>query len=332
MKGITSPEGIIMLMVAATLDVIGIIIFLLGTWFAVDDYGILEVVATAIIGTWMFIRYSSLGSEGGMKVAPQEDGGEGEGEEEGESNEKEGSPEKEKKEEEKNENASNKEAPKEEGATGGTPKKSDDSAKPEKGTAKAPVNGKKGGNVKDPKEIIKDKIKDKTKELIKKTLKRFGLTFLIELVPFLGGFWPGWIIFVWKEMREEPSKPKEAMTKPKKTQGGRNRQKEPLRGGQTMPRDDQKMTKEETVRPKGSQTMPRDEQKMTKEEIVRPKGSQTMPREDQPMPREDQPMPQGDQPMPQEDQPMPQGDQPMPQGDQPMPQGDRSGKTSGKTS
>ena len=67
MKGLTSPEGILMLCVAALLDIIGFIIFILGTWFGIDDYGILEIIGVAIIGTWMAIRYSSLGEYSNVK-------------------------------------------------------------------------------------------------------------------------------------------------------------------------------------------------------------------------------------------------------------------------
>jgi hypothetical protein len=35
----------------------------------------------------------------------------------------------------------------------------------------------------------------------KKGLKRFGVTTLIEIVPYLGGICPSWIILVWKELK-----------------------------------------------------------------------------------------------------------------------------------
>ena len=52
-KGLTSPEGLLMLCVAAALDLAGFMIFIFGTWFGIDDYGILEMVGIAIIGLWM---------------------------------------------------------------------------------------------------------------------------------------------------------------------------------------------------------------------------------------------------------------------------------------
>ncbi len=55
MKGLTSPEGVLMLCVAALLDIIGFIIFILGTWFGIDDYGILDVIGGIIIGGWMLL-------------------------------------------------------------------------------------------------------------------------------------------------------------------------------------------------------------------------------------------------------------------------------------
>ena len=38
-------------------------------------------------------------------------------------------------------------------------------------------------------------------DIAQKTLKRFGFTFLAELVPFLGGIAPSWTILVWKELK-----------------------------------------------------------------------------------------------------------------------------------
>ncbi len=221
MKGITSPEGIIMLMVAATLDVIGIIIFLLGTWFAVDDYGILEIVATAIIGTWMFIRHGSLGSEGGMK--PTNDDGA-----EKESENPEEMPEKEKKEEVKEEKKEKNNETENKATDGGvekmgkqetsTPKKPNAPPESKKDDPKVPKETKPQSSIIQAGDI-KDIMGGDVKGVAKKAIKRYLWTLLIELFPFLGGFWPGWTIFVWREMSDKPSKPKETMAKPKKTQG-----------------------------------------------------------------------------------------------------------------
>jgi hypothetical protein len=70
-KELTSPEFLLMLPVAALLDIAGFIIFILGTWFGIDDYGILEIVGGVIIGGWMLIRYSSLGSVGFKNTAKE---------------------------------------------------------------------------------------------------------------------------------------------------------------------------------------------------------------------------------------------------------------------
>ena len=56
---ITSPEGILMLIVAGIIDGIGFIIFILGAWFAIDDYGILDILGMIIIGGWMYLKSSS---------------------------------------------------------------------------------------------------------------------------------------------------------------------------------------------------------------------------------------------------------------------------------
>ena len=40
-----------------------------------------------------------------------------------------------------------------------------------------------------------------TQDVAKKTLKRFGFTFAVELIPFIGGISPSWTILVWKELK-----------------------------------------------------------------------------------------------------------------------------------
>jgi len=52
-----------MLSVAVCLDAIGFVLFCL-SWLGVDDYGILDIVGGVIIGGWILMRYSSLGSKG----------------------------------------------------------------------------------------------------------------------------------------------------------------------------------------------------------------------------------------------------------------------------
>jgi len=62
---LTSPEGILMLSVAVLLDAVGLIIALAGTWFGIDDYGILDILGMLTIGGWMLLR----GGAGGAKEA-----------------------------------------------------------------------------------------------------------------------------------------------------------------------------------------------------------------------------------------------------------------------
>jgi len=52
----TSPEGILMLSIAAVLDGIGLMLFIVGTWVAIDDYGMLDIFGMVVIGGWMFAR------------------------------------------------------------------------------------------------------------------------------------------------------------------------------------------------------------------------------------------------------------------------------------
>ena len=50
--GITSPEGVLMLLLACFLDGIGIMVLL----FGLDDFWILDITGLLLIGTWIFFR------------------------------------------------------------------------------------------------------------------------------------------------------------------------------------------------------------------------------------------------------------------------------------
>lgn len=171
-KGITSPEGMLMLCVAGLLDIMGFMIFIGGIWFGLDDYGILEIIGIAIIGLWMFMRYGPMAGSAYENVKKDRD--------------------------------TMKKNWEEPMAGSGN---IEDWKKNDKGVWE--LNKKDAGNNKtkrgreikkwmSPQEIAKDE----AKKLAIKGLKRFGLNFLVELIPFLGGFWPGWTIIVWKEMKE----------------------------------------------------------------------------------------------------------------------------------
>ena len=68
--GLTSPEGILLLCVAGLLDVIGFGLFLF-SWLAIDDYGILDIIGTVIIGGWMLLR---TGSTAGIEKVAKKSG------------------------------------------------------------------------------------------------------------------------------------------------------------------------------------------------------------------------------------------------------------------
>lgn len=102
---LTSPEGVMLILVAIVLDSIGFLLFLLGTWFGFDDYGILDIIGFIIIGGWIFVRTGNIRGTSGAKKALNRAG------------------------------------------------------------------------------------------------KRFGITFLVELCPFIGGLAPSWTILVWKELK-----------------------------------------------------------------------------------------------------------------------------------
>src|SRR3989344_2482224 len=159
MKGLMSPEGVLMLCVAGLLDLTSTVCAILIAVFgagAVINY-IVEGLALIIMGSWMLVRYSSLGSEGGMKA--EEENEEGGGEEKGDV-------------EMPQPNKNNKENKK---------SKLSENKLPE---TKLPE----GKNIKTP--APKKMVKNEAKALGKKALKRFGLNFLIESIPFVGCVYP----------------------------------------------------------------------------------------------------------------------------------------------
>lgn len=182
MKGLASPEGVLMLCVAGLLDVIGFLIFTIGTWFGIDDYGILDLIAGAIMGLWMLLRHISLGSEGGTKTEEENEERGGEiipGSQTTTVESSMATPE----ELEKKRNIAKQ--PKTQEELGSMAKLNTDS-------------GQKGKGLKNPKSMAGQEIKN----LGKKALKRFGLAGLIELIPFVGGIVPAWTIMVWREMKD----------------------------------------------------------------------------------------------------------------------------------
>jgi hypothetical protein len=151
MKNLTSPTAILMLSVGVVLDLIGLTIFVLGTWVAIDDYGILDMIGLSIIGLWLFIKHqSSAPSQATLK-------------------------------EDLNEIRE---------------QKVDLDELNEGNERPRTLERKKKEGSKNPKNIIKSE----GKELAKKVLKRFGLAFLIELIPVVGGFTPAWTWLVYKNL------------------------------------------------------------------------------------------------------------------------------------
>lgn len=80
MRDLTSPEAILMLPIAIILDLAGLLLF----FFLLDDFGILDVLGMATIGSWILMRSSSLVSSAKVNTSDSEDEGEGEGEGESE--------------------------------------------------------------------------------------------------------------------------------------------------------------------------------------------------------------------------------------------------------
>ena len=61
--GLSSPEGVLLLGIAIVIDGIGFLFFIIGTWFGIDDYGILDFIGLLIIGGWILLRSGSLNTE-----------------------------------------------------------------------------------------------------------------------------------------------------------------------------------------------------------------------------------------------------------------------------
>ena len=61
--GVTSPEGVLMLCIAIFVDGIGFIIFAVGTWFGIDDYGILDILGMLVFGGWVFLRSGHMNTD-----------------------------------------------------------------------------------------------------------------------------------------------------------------------------------------------------------------------------------------------------------------------------
>jgi hypothetical protein len=60
--GITSVDGILMLCTAGMLDCLGFGVALIGTWFGIDDYGIIDIMGFIIIGGWLLIKGQGISS------------------------------------------------------------------------------------------------------------------------------------------------------------------------------------------------------------------------------------------------------------------------------
>ena len=54
--GIMSPEGFMMMLIAGTIDSVGIILLC----FGLDDFGVTDFIAYSTIGTWMLMRGTGL--------------------------------------------------------------------------------------------------------------------------------------------------------------------------------------------------------------------------------------------------------------------------------
>lgn len=50
---LSSPEAVVMLMIAGLIDLMGILLLFIG----LDDFGILDIIGMVFIGSWMFFRF-----------------------------------------------------------------------------------------------------------------------------------------------------------------------------------------------------------------------------------------------------------------------------------
>jgi|SRR3989338_4504600 len=212
MRDLTSPEAILMLPIAIILDLAGLLLF----FFLLDDFGILDVLGMATIGSWILMRSSSLVSSAKVNTSDSEDEGEGEGEGEGEEGEqrsigetidRRNKIEENKKRRYNDNNSSNENGGTKEQSTlsqqkssstknvaGSEAKKSAEAiGKIESGAVKV------ASSAAGPEATI---IATAATQLGKKVFSKFGLSFLLEMVPYLGDLYPGWTIIVWKELKK----------------------------------------------------------------------------------------------------------------------------------
>lgn len=160
---LTSPEAVLMLPIAILLDGTMLTIGLLGDWWGFSDYGTIGVLGWMIIGAWAYIR------KGGIAEQIRE------------------------------ESAQEEVEPQKivDGTQSRGPQKAEDIsnfAKKKNRQNKAMTDNPKN------KQSITN-VKAKVKKKIGKVLKKYGFGFIVKGIPIVGDFWPGFTIFVIRELR-----------------------------------------------------------------------------------------------------------------------------------
>jgi len=193
LKSLTTPESVLMLLVAATLDVIGILCL-----FILDDYWVVDTAGITIFGSWMFIRYT-IGSKGATNLERFQNQPEEESTESDQPGTTTDNSQKEEGGKESVMNKASKEDKKELPTKEGMEKWEGGKGKEISMPSTPGTTGQKkmkGMDQINPKKIAQQELKD----IGKKALKRFGLTSLAEIIPFFGGLYPGWTLLTYGEI------------------------------------------------------------------------------------------------------------------------------------
>ncbi len=185
-----SPETILILPIAIVLDGCMLLIGIVGDWWGFSDYGTIGFLGWIIIGIWAYFR------RGGIREKlKQEERKEGELQEAAAAQEFAGSGNMEDwKENEEGVYQLNKKGSGQVESRG--PKEPGEITK--FAQRKNRQNKAMTDNPKNKQSITN--VKTKAKQKLLKVAEKYGFGFIVKGVPIVGDFWPGFTIFVWREL------------------------------------------------------------------------------------------------------------------------------------
>lgn len=190
---LTSPEALLMIPVAVMLDLIMFLVGVLGDWWGASDYGTIGILGWILIGGWAYIRKGGIGEQiqreekaENQKEATQQEEVLGSEKMEDWKENKEGVYELKKGDEKR--------------PISRAPKEGEDPL--EWAKKKQRHNEAIQKNPKNKQSITDLKVKSKAKQKFMKLAEKYGFGFIVKGVPIVGDFWPGFTIFVIRELRQ----------------------------------------------------------------------------------------------------------------------------------